>query len=336
MQPNYFFSSLARISDLNEKPFALEALPRDKWSSGDYVAAEVEQIGGEGLVELTCGRMARIAPNDWIVGALGKRSATLEAVGDWRAVGSDLRFDLLTSAAVLGRCTGKSALVPPLTSLIYRGHVVRDGRPCRMADFVPAKPEQMPRVPIVLIVGTSMSSGKTMTARVVVRLLRTRGLKVGGIKFTGIGRYRDILTMRDAGAQFVCDFVDAGLPSTSCPREDFEPSIDYLLARTAAAGVDVIVAEAGASPLEPYNGDLAVEHVRGQTACTILCASDPYAVVGVMKSFDLKPDLVAGRATSTTAAVDLVEQLCNIKALNVLDRTAWPELERILAEGLDR
>ena len=35
------------------------------------------------------GRIARIAPGDLVLGALGVRAATLEAVGDWHEVGSD-------------------------------------------------------------------------------------------------------------------------------------------------------------------------------------------------------------------------------------------------------
>jgi hypothetical protein len=203
-----------------------------------------------------------------------------------------------------------------------------------MRDYVQPQPTVSRDAPVVLILGTSMDAGKTTTARVVIRLLRARGLRIGGVKFTGIGRYRDILAMGDAGAQAIYDFVDAGLPSTSCPRAEFEPSIDYLLARMAAHDVDVIVAEAGASPLEPYNGDVAVERLRNRTRCTILCASDPYAVVGVTNTFDVHPDLIAGRATSTTAAVELTETLCGVKAINVLDPSTWPQLDRVLADSL--
>ncbi len=188
---------------------------------------------------------------------------------------------------------------------------------------------------MVLILGTSMDSGKTTTAHAVIRLLRARGLRVGGVKFTGIGRYRDILAMNDAGAEAVFDFVDAGLPSTSCPTAEFEHSVDYLLARLATCGVDVIVAEAGASPLEPYNGDVAVGLVRELTRCTILCATDPYSVVGITNKFDIQPDLIAGRATSTSAAVELTERLCGVTAINALDPSNWPQLDRTLAQALD-
>ena len=75
----------------------------------------------------------------------------------------------------------------------------------------------------------------------------------------------------------------------------------------AAAVPDVVVAEAGASPFEPYNSSVVLEEIQNQICCIVLCASDPYAVVGVSQSFGLKPDLVTGIATSTSSGVELVK-----------------------------
>jgi hypothetical protein len=97
---------------------------------------------------------------------------------------------------------------------------------------------------------------------------------------------------------------------------------------------DVVVVEAGASPLEPYNVDLAVGRLGDHVRCTILCASDPYAVVGVASAFGVRPDLVAGRATSTTAAIELCGRLAGVECLNLLDPDTHPELDSVLAEKL--
>ena len=64
-----------------------------------------------------------------------------------------------------------------------------------MEDRVPPAPERVLGLPVVLIVGTSMSAGKTTSARAIVRLLREDGLTVIGAKLTGAGRYRDILAI---------------------------------------------------------------------------------------------------------------------------------------------
>ena len=105
----------------------------------------------------------------------------------------------------------------------------------------------------------------------------------------------------DPISKTIHDFVDVGLPSNVCDSQEFRQSLDSLLSRIAATKPDVLVAEAGASPLEPYNGDVAVERLKDQVRCTVLCASDPYAVVGVTRGFGFDPDLVSGVATSTSA-----------------------------------
>ncbi len=66
-----------------------------------------------------------------------------------------------------------------------------------------------------------------------------------------------------------------------------------------------------------------------------MCASDPYAVFGVMKSFNLKPDIVSGISTNTFAGAELIEKLCNVKALNLIDPQTSEELNRILGKKLD-
>ena len=95
-----------------------------------------------------------------------------------------------------------------------------------------------------------------------------------------------------------------------------------------------VVAEAGASPLEPYNGAAAIDELGDNICCTILCASDPYAVVGVEKAFGLKPDLVSGPAASTSAAIDLVHKLTGVDAINVMDTGCLPALRRVLERTL--
>jgi hypothetical protein len=97
---------------------------------------------------------------------------------------------------------------------------------------------------------------------------------------------------------------------------------------------DVIVAEVGASPLEPYNGKAAVELLDEQIAFTVLCASDPYAVVGIEDAFGHPPDLVAGMATNTTAGIDLVEQLADCPALNLREERTKEPLGDLLADAL--
>ncbi|MBK5117900.1 MAG: DUF1611 domain-containing protein, partial [Thermoleophilia bacterium] len=216
----------------------------------------------------------------------------------------------------------------------YRGHASRGGSKARMADFVAEQEPAELRAPVILIFGTSMSAGKTIAGKRIIRILKHHGLRVAAAKLTGVGRYRDVLAMGDAGADVIADFVDAGLPSTAVEVEVFRAAAERLLSMLARTRPDVVVVEAGASPLEPYNGAAAIELLGDRIGFSVLCASDPYAVVGVIGAFGAKPDLVSGVATSTAAGIELIDRLVGLPALNMLDPGAGTELERRLLAAL--
>lgn len=315
----YFYSSVTRISDLAEEGFEVKPLPRDQWQAGDYVVGQVAARSGElSNVELRSGRMIEVVEGDLVIGAWGARQATLVAVGDWRSIGDDGVFHALTAGGLFGRATSVSPRQPPLMRMDYRGHVWRGDQHLSMEDYVPLIDDVPYDVPTILIIGTSMSAGKTTSAKRIIRHLKELDLRVVGTKLTGAGRYRDVLAMWDAGADDIYDFVDVGLPSTAMDPEEYRGHLRKLLSLLAMQEPDVIVAEAGASPLEPYNGEVALEELKGTVRCTVLCASDPYAVVGVMQAFDVTPDLIAGIATNTTAALNLIQRLTGQAAFSFL------------------
>lgn len=331
MDHKYIYASLTRISDLAEKGFEVKIFPQDQWQTGDYVICEILNEGGESLkIELPNGRMRGVIAGEFIVGALGERYATLEATGSWRKVADDLKMTVLTGAGLMGRLTSRSMFMPKMIQTIYKGHAVRDGKKVTMDDFV----EKIPRIPfntpIILFVGTSMSAGKTTSARIVTNIFKQAGYKVMGAKLTGAGRFKDILAFKDVGADEILDFVDVGLPSSICPTEVYKEKLEQMLSRMARENADVAIVEIGASPLEPYNGDVAINALREHIKCTILSASDPYAVHGLMKAFELVPDIVTGVASNTLAGAKMVKDLCGVKALNLIDSTTTEELKKIL------
>jgi len=314
------YGSLARIADFRNSNFDVQKLDRSEWATGDYVEGEVVGIPTALYkVEDRSGHMVKVEPRDWVVGALGDRAATLEGVGSWADIMEDGRMHALTGAMLIGRYTSFSPLCPDPMELAYRGHLCRDGRKVCMRDFALRSETHAFSVPTLLIVGSSMTAGKTTTGRRVCKELDRAGMYVIGAKLTGAGRYRDILSYLKTGATEIYDFVDVGLPSTVVPEEDFRNAIRPLLNHINNRKPDLLVAEAGASPLEPYNGRALIDELGDNVICTILCASDPYAVVGVQKAFGLTPDLVTGPATTTSAAVDLVRKLSGLRGINIID-----------------
>lgn len=336
MNSRYIFSSMLRISDLEKVSFEVKKFEKIKWKTGDYVIGEITNTGNDQMqIELTNGRMRSFMKGDLVAGALGERYATLEATGSWREVEEDGIMHLLTGGGLMGKCTSKSVYLPNLIEIKYMGHMIREGSISKMDDFVKTVPFQKFNLPVVLLVGTSMSAGKTTVARIIVNQLKRAGLEIVAGKLTGACRYRDTLSLKDVGAGHIFDFVDIGLPSTIYPRERFRKKLGQLLSRIQEIQADVAVIELGASPLEPYNGDIAFEELKNSVKCTVLCASDPYAVYGVMKSFNLKPDIVSGIATNTFAGAELIEKLCGVKALNLINPGTAAELRSILSKKLN-
>ena len=329
------YGSLARIADFRNSNFDVQVLPRSDWSTGDYVEGEVVgPVTDLYTVEDRSGHMVRVEPGDWVIGALGERAATLEGVGSYRDIGPDALMHALTSAGLMGFYTSFSKLLPEPVCLRYLGHLCRNNRKVCMSDFAMKADFHGFSIPTLLLVGTSMSAGKTTTGRRVCKELDRAGLFVIGAKLSGAGRYRDILSYLKTGATEIFDFVDVGLPSTIVPEADYRAAIRPLLGHIQDLQPDLLLVEAGASPLEPYNGAALVDELGDNVVCTILCASDPYAVVGVEQAFGLRPDLVTGPATQTSAAVELVYKLSGLRGINIIDSEQNEAFRSFLADKL--
>jgi hypothetical protein len=334
MKQHYFFLSLTRITDFTQENIDLIALEKSEWKHAQYVACKVTSPPGTLKVELTSGRMAEVAEGDVLIGAFGNRFATLEATGSWEEISDDNRMHLLTSAGIFGKLTSVSSFIPNMIELEYLGHVLRNGEKTCMTDYRNDEKFTAFKTPVILIMGTSMSAGKTTSAKIVIRQLRLAGLKVIAAKLTGAGRYRDSLGMLDAGADYVIDFVDAGLPSTIVNPNEYIKALKFMLGKIQKQKADIVVIEIGASPMEPYNGSLAIKFINPHVIFRILCASDPYAVYGVMKAFGSKPDLVCGIATNTLGGRKLIEILCGVESLNIIYPDQLKQLKTLFNKKL--
>ncbi len=333
MDYKYIYASLTRISNLQEQKFDVKSIPKKQWETGDYVICKITDPGSNTLnLELPNGRMRGVIGGEYLVGALGERFATLEATGTWRKVEKDLKMHVLTGAGLIGKLTSKSAFIPNMMEVIYLGHANRNGKKLNMLDFVTYLNPIPFQTPVVLFMGTSMSAGKTTSARIVTHLFKMAGFKVAGAKLTGAGRFKDILAIKDVGADSVMDFVDVGLPSSICSKKQYEKSLKQLLTRVQHQKADIAIIEIGASPLELYNGATAFHYIEEQIKAIVLAASDPYAVHGLMKAFNVVPDLVTGIASNTLAGIEMVKKLCGVKALNFIDSRNTEELKSILTE----
>jgi hypothetical protein len=295
---------------------------------------EVTHPGKGAQVEHQSGRMMDAMVGQKIIGALGVRHATSELTGSWKKDAPNNELTFLTGAGVLGTVTSISPYCPQPIRAQYLGHISIDGEIRSMHDYQIRVPHKDLNIPVILVIGTSMASGKTSAAKIIVHLLKEKGLTVGGIKLTGAGRYRDILAMKDAGAKYILDFVDAGLPSSICSPIEYKAAMNYLVKRIANFPIDIAVVEIGASPFEPYNGAIAMEEMNNFTKFLILCSSDPYAVLGMTKELNVHPNLVCGPVVNTQAGIDLLNKYTDVKSMNLRDEKNLRVLWRMLKESL--
>lgn len=274
------------------------------------------------------GRMSMLQNGDLIVGALGHRNALhgYEGVLPTEVKPGD-KLNVLNLGGVLGHCVSHNPDVGAPFEIEILGQVLvypefqkRQGHPSNIRQGSLNQQGALPTCPVVFVAGTCMNSGKTAAACALVRRFRAAGLRVGGLKLTGVSLMRDILGMRDYGAEVALDFTDAGVVTTNA--ENAAPAAKILFSEAAARGVDVIVAETGDGIMGEYGVQtiFADPELRPLSTAFVLCANDPVGVSGGVKflqeSFGISVDLVAGPATDNSVGVRFVEREMGLPARN--------------------
>jgi hypothetical protein len=300
---------------------------------GVLIAAEVlTSKGSYNTLELTSGRMAKVRRGDIIVGALGHRKALFGYSGHLpeKLVPGDT-LQILNIGGVLGICDSVNAnfgqpfdvrVLGTVLDFPYLGE--RIGVPARVgAEALNVNmPVNTRGVPVVVVAGTCMDSGKTAAACSIISRLRHLGYRIDAFKATGVSLRRDILAMEDAGARETLIFSDFGVVSTTA--ENGPAVTQMMLTRLAENQPDVIIYELGDGILGAYGVEaiLRDEAIRSAHSCMVLCANDPVAAWGGVKmlrdDFDQEPDVITGPATDNSVGKGIIVERLGIKAINAI------------------
>ncbi len=216
--------------------------------AGDLVVARVAGIGQHQRLELTTGRRSILHVGDEVLVAYGNRYAPdqFEAY-----VPDDLGpCDLAAAGGVAGVVTSRHSsrraptrLLPVGVALDADGGVINLDR-FRLDRPSPADRLKHGRIPVLLVVGSSMNAGKTTTATSLIRGLVGAGRAVGAAKVTGTGAGGDLWSMTDAGASPVVDFTTAGMATTFLADiEDVIDGFERLVGHLERSGAEVAVVE---------------------------------------------------------------------------------------------
>ena len=287
-------------------------------------------------LELTSGRMAKVARGDVIVGALGHRRALFGYSGHIpaRVEAGDV-LQVLNIGGVLGVCDSVNPdrgqpfdcrVIGCVLQFPFLGE--RIGVPARVGHRRLELDAALDThgVPVVALAGTCMEAGKTAAACSIVSRMRHRGLVVHAFKATGVSLRRDILAMEDSGARRSMIFTDLGIVTTTAASG---PALTRTMLTEMTQGrPDVVVFELGDGLLGAYGVEaiLAAEDIRRSLSAVILSANDPVAAWGGVKllreRFGIEPCAVTGPATDNAVGVGIIEEQMGVRALNAMSSGA--------------
>lgn len=280
--------------------------------SGDLVLAQVDAIGSHGKLQLACGRPSELYPGDLVIAACGARYASdqFEGVAEIGREGADL----LAGGGVIGTFRKRHAAMKMPTRLRPLGLLLdQDEKVINLARYAMTTSGEG-RPPVVIgVVGSSMNAGKTTAVASLVHGLHRAGWRVAGIKATGTGAYGDFNAYKDAGAQTVLDFTDAGLVSTYLqPLPRLKEVLCNLLSVAAAAQAEVAVVEFADGVLQSETaGLLAMPDVRSLFSGFLYAAQDSLSALGgcvALARLDIVPIALTGLIARSPLSLSEAEQ----------------------------
>ncbi len=305
---------------------------------GTVLAAEVlEDKTLYNEMELPSGRMSKLKKGDIIATALGQRRALKGFVGD---LPTSLKpgdiIHLLNMGGVSGVCTSANTkeVGNPLRIRILGG-IVRNGKQLNINQktLYSAQDKMHSTVPLIIVTGTSMDSGKTTVATEIIKTLTRMGMKLAGAKMTGVGALRDLYKMQDYGVYNAVSFVDAGITSTANITDDIMANVtrgalDYL----SKDEPDAIIIEFGDGLMGKYGVDaiLKIPEIQKNVRLHIGCAGDPIGAIGLARgcaAIGIPIDVISGPVTDNEVGKSIVNEELDVITYNAFNPTTeWMDL----------
>ena len=302
----------------------------DRIDYGQVVAARVRSVNlSYPVLETTEGRGVRLREGMKIVGALGARRALHGFSGRLPArLRPGAVFHLLNKGGVMGECIAFHRALGWATELEYLGTVHQGGGFLSLRDgALPSLSHSLPRIPVILVLGTCMNSGKTAVCKQILRLFSQRGFTVNAGKVAGVAACADLEAMRKSGAGRVLSFHDLGLPS-SAHLSDLSDVARSLVHHLSTPPPDFTLLEAGDGILGGYHVDslLRDDQLLERTVCVVLCANDLMGVWGSLEWLRRQGHepqelslLASGPATDSAEGIRYIERHFQVPAANAFE-----------------
>ncbi len=267
-------------------------------SAGQLIIGRVISVGQHARVQLVCRRPSTLYPGDLIVMPCGARYAPDQFEG--HAMIDPEGCDMLAGGGCLGRMVWRHDKMKPPTRVQPLGLLTNAaGVVLETSSFALPKPEVPATLPLIIVIGTSMNSGKTTATVALTHGLTRAGWKVAALKGTGTGSFGDVNEYADAGAAFVGDFTDAGMVTTYLePLDRIKSGINDLLAAAEDAGADVVVMELADGIFQKETAELLADPAfMARVSGSIFACGDAVAAAGgvtALATLSIRPLCLTG------------------------------------------
>lgn len=310
--------------------------------AGDLVYGRIAYIGQHSSLENKEGRIHVVNAGTCAVFVLGNRYAPDYYEGLVPET-LDHQLDLLARSGIVGAVKCKNSRIKDPTRVKIEGYVAdASGKivntrdyPCVVPKLTAKKPS---RAKVILSIGTSMNSGKSMAAAACCWALSNLGRTVRGSKITGTAGLKDILLMEDSGASPVADFSFLGYPSTyMLELPELLHIFNTLDLKYANSPRNYWVVEIADGLLQRETAILLEsDDVRSRIHKLVFSAHDAFAAIGgldiLKKRFGLIPDAVSGVCSSSPLGIRELKDYTDIPIFNSIQRDL-SQLTSVLLEG---
>ncbi|MGQ0526440.1 MAG: hypothetical protein ACT4OY_00180 [Alphaproteobacteria bacterium] len=309
---------------------------------GTVIAAQVLQdksIYNE--LELPTGRLSKLKKDDIIAVALGERMALKGFAGHLpSSLAVDDVIHLLNMGGVAGICTSANVheVGEPLRIRVLGG-IARNGKLLNIGQaklFEPAD-KLTSNIPLIIVTGSSMDSGKTTVAVEIIKTLTRIGMKIAGAKVTGVGAARDLFKMEDYGVDETVSFVDAGITSTANIDADILVSIAKgALNHLARKKPDAIMVEFGDGLMGRYGVTpiLKDKEIQKNVRLHLGCARDPVGAIKLAEEcakIGIPLDVMSGPITDNEVGKELMREHLDILTYNAFTPSNNDWLDLVIA-----
>jgi hypothetical protein len=309
---------------------------------GDLVLAEVLALGRHTRMEIRTGVTMDLFPGDYIVGAFGNRYATDQYEG-YLPTRPLKECHLLSVGGVCGEVASQHASMAAPTRLRIVSLVSdKHGRPINQRAFgLPSHAAyeslESSAAEVILVVGSSMNSGKTTTAGTLARALSRANFSVAAGKITGTAAGKDGRFYQACGARPVLDFTSAGYPSTyMLALEELLGVYESILGTLRASNPDYIILEIADGIFQRETRMLLESaEFRRSADHVFFAASDSLSAesgVRLVREYGLPLRATAGSVTQSPLASREVEEAIGMPCMSI-ERIMDGTLKEVLGTG---